>query len=292
MNRQRVQRLLARAGVPIKSRGAGRPRRRRDAGQHALTELMARLYQDSGWTAAQIAGLTGVSQSTVRDRLRARGVRIRTRGRLNREDRVDVPADALVRLYITARLSAVETGKLLGVSRQVVLRAAHDEGLPVRMGGQEPRHGPAEIQLIDALYADPLVQRALSRYGVPLRPDAGPIWQRFPVPLQVSPQLAEELYVRCGLGGAPRRAAHRAAVADGPQTAGGSRRCPQACGRPDSVHAPMASRRPVRQGTGRSGLKPIAEDASVQKRCRPPPGRELGHAQAAAARLDGLRRAR
>jgi hypothetical protein len=200
MNRQRVRRLLGRAGVPVKSRGAGRPRRRRDASQDAGTDLMARLYRDSGWTAAQVSALTGVSQSTVRDRLRARGVRIRTRGRLNREDRVDVPADALVRLYIAAGLSALETGRLLGVSKQVILRAAHDQGLPVRIGGPEPRHGPAEIQLIDALYADPLVQRALSRYGIPLRPEAGPIWRRFPVPLPVSPQLAEELYVRCGLG--------------------------------------------------------------------------------------------
>jgi hypothetical protein len=200
MNRQRVQRLLARAGVPVKSRGAGRSRRRRDAGQDALTDLMVRLYRDSGWTAAQVSALTGVSETTVRDKLRARGVRIRTRGRLNREDRVDVPADVLVRLYVAAGLSAAETGRLLGVSRQVILRTAHDEGLPVRMGGPEPRHGPAEIQLIDALYADPLVQRALSRYGVPLRPEAGPIWQRFPVPQPLSPQLAAELYVRCGLG--------------------------------------------------------------------------------------------
>jgi hypothetical protein len=60
MNRQRVQRLLARAGVPVKSRGAGRSRRRRDAGQDALTDLMVRLYRDSGWTAAQVSALTGV----------------------------------------------------------------------------------------------------------------------------------------------------------------------------------------------------------------------------------------
>jgi hypothetical protein len=203
MNRQRVRRLLGRAGVPVKSRGAGRPRPRRAASQDARTDLMAGLYRDSGWTAAQIAALTGVSQSTVRYRLRARGVRIRSRGPLNREDRVDVPADALVQLYVACGLSAVATGRLLGVSRQVILRAAHDEGLPVRTGGPEPRHGPSgpsEIQLIDALYADPLVERALSRYGIPLRPEAGPIWRRFPVPVAVSPQLAEELYVRCGLG--------------------------------------------------------------------------------------------
>ena len=44
-----------------------------------------------------------------------------------------------------------------------------------------------------------MVRRALSRHGIPRRPAGGPIWQRFPVPLAVSPQLAEELYVQCGL---------------------------------------------------------------------------------------------
>jgi hypothetical protein len=32
-----------------------------------------------------------------------------------------------------------------------------------------------------------------------MRPAGGPIWQRFPVPLPVGHELAEELYVVCGL---------------------------------------------------------------------------------------------
>jgi hypothetical protein len=199
ISRQRVGRLLSRAGVPLKPRGAGRPRQP-DAEQARLDDLMESLYRQSGLTSGQISELTGIPDRTVRDRLRARGVRMRTRGRLNREDRLAVPAGALAELYVRAGLSAAETGRLLGVSGRVVLRTAHDQGLPVRVGGPEPRRGPTEIELVDALYADPLVQQAISRHGLVRRPAGGPIWQRFPVPVPVSPELAEELYVSCGLG--------------------------------------------------------------------------------------------
>jgi len=57
-------------------------------------------------------------------------------------------------LYLRAGLSANEAGKMLGVSRNIVLRSAHDEGLPVRVGGAPPTRGPSEIELLTALYAD------------------------------------------------------------------------------------------------------------------------------------------
>jgi hypothetical protein len=198
MSRQRVGRVLAQARVAVKPRGAGRPRPLTDE-EAAAADAMTRLYVEAGLTTVQISALTGVPDRTVRDRLRARGVRMRTRGRLNREDRLAVPVDAIAKLYVAAGLSAADVGRLLGVSRQVVLRAAHDEGFPVRIGGPEPSHGPAEIELIDALYADPLVSRALARHDVAASPAGGPIWQRFPVPVLVSPELATELYVDCGL---------------------------------------------------------------------------------------------
>lgn len=198
INRQRVGRLLALARVPVKPRGAGRrrPLSNEDA---VVTDAMARLYVEAGLTTVQISALTGVPERTVRDRLRARGVRMRTRGRLNREDRVSVPPDAVQELYVASGLSAAEVGRLLGVSAQAVLRTAHDEGLPVRIGGPEPGSGPVDIELIEALYADPLVRHALGRYGVGHRAPGGAIWQRFPVPVQVSPELATELYEDCGL---------------------------------------------------------------------------------------------
>ncbi len=198
INRQRVGRLLGRGGVVVKPRGAGRRRQLSDD-EASAADAMARLYVEEGLTTAQISTLTGVPDRTVRDRLRARGVRLRTRGPVNREDRRSVPADAIAQFYVAGGLSAADVGRLLGVSGQIVLRAAHDEGLPVRIGGPEPGNGPAEIELIDALYADPLVQHALARHGIVRSPAGGAIWQRFPVPLYVSPELAIELYVGCGL---------------------------------------------------------------------------------------------
>ena len=80
-----------------------------------------------------------------------------------------------------------------------MLRTAHDEGFPVRVGGPPRAAGPAEIELINALYADPQVRRVLHRHGLPQVPPGGPIWQRFPVPLPLTEEVARELYVSCGL---------------------------------------------------------------------------------------------
>jgi predicted HTH domain antitoxin len=199
ISRQRVGRLLNKAGVAVKPRGAGR-QRRPGTEQAALTDLAARLYLKSHLSSGQISALLGMPERTIRGRLRARGVPMRTRGRSSREDRAAAPAEALAQLYVRAGLTAAETGRRLGLPSRVVLRTAHDQGLPVRIGGPQPRHGPGEIELIDALYADPLVRRALSRHGIAPRPAGGPIWQRFPVPVDVSQELAKELYVSCGLG--------------------------------------------------------------------------------------------
>jgi hypothetical protein len=198
ISRQRVRRVLNKAGVPVKPRGAGRGRRP-DAELAALTDLAAWLYQRSHLSSGQISALIGVPERTIRGRLRARGVRMRTRGAPNREDRAVAPIEKLAALYVRSGLSAAETGRRLGVPGRVVLRTAHDQGLPVRTGGRKPRHGPSEIELIDALYADPLVRQALSRHGISPRPAGGAIWQRFPVPVDIGPGLAKELYASCGL---------------------------------------------------------------------------------------------
>src|SRR6202167_519519 len=199
ISRQRVGRLLHKAGVPVKPRGAGRPRPP-DAEQDALTDLAVRLYLQSNLPSGQISALIGVPERAIRSRLRARGVQMRPRGRSSRQDRAAAPTEALAHLYVHAGLTAAETGRRLGVPGRVVLRTAHDQGLAVRVGGPVPRQGPSDIELIDALYADPLVRQALFRHGIAPRPSRGPIWQRFPVPVDVSPDLAKELYVSCGLG--------------------------------------------------------------------------------------------
>jgi hypothetical protein len=199
ISRHRVGRMLRETGVPVKPRGAGR-KREPGARQAALTDLAVQLYLRSNLSSGQISALIGVPERTVRGRLRARGVNMRTRGRSRREDREAAPAESLAQLYVRAGFTATETGIRLGLPARVVLRTAHDQGLPVRIGGPKPRHGPSEIELIDTLYADPLVRQTLSRHGIARRPPGGPIWQRFPIPVDVAPELAKELYVSCGLG--------------------------------------------------------------------------------------------
>ena len=198
-DRQRITRLLHEAGISVNPRGAGRRKTLRSPGEERLDELMGALYLQQQMPSTQIAELTGIPDRTVRARLRARGVPMRTRGRYNREDRVTIAPDDLSALYVQAGLSADEAGKLLGVSRHIVLRSAHDQRVPVRIGGPPPRRGPSEIELLTALYADPQIRRVLNRHGVPVVTLAGPIWKRFPVPQQLTTELVTDLYEGCGL---------------------------------------------------------------------------------------------
>jgi hypothetical protein len=200
ISRQRVTRVLHWAGVPVTPRGSGRHRLPRGAGAAVPNFLLADMYLRHRLNCTQISELTQIPTRTVQDRLRAYGVQLRTRGRFNREDRLAVEPEVLAETYLWAGLTSDEVGKLVGVSRAVVLRSAHDAGLPVRMGGPAPTRGPTGIELITALYADADVQQVLTRHGLPTVPPGAPIWQRFPVPARLSADLAEELYVSCGIG--------------------------------------------------------------------------------------------
>jgi len=201
LDRQRVTRLLRRAGVRLQPRGAGRARPARRAHEPPnLGELLEQLYIHRCLTSSAVGALLGMPERRVRDRLRQLGIPTRTRGRCSREDRRAVPVEPLDALYVRAGLSADEVGRHIGVPRRIILRSAHDLGLPVRVGGPPPRTGPGEIELVKALYADGLVRETLARHGVPRVPPGGPIWQRFPVPVRLSKQLVEDLYSGCGLG--------------------------------------------------------------------------------------------
>lgn len=201
LDRQRVTRLLRRAGVPLRPRGAGgvRPQRRR-GDPPDLPRLLTDLYIRRHLTIAQAAALLGMPARTAGDRLRRYGIARRTKGRWERQDRRVLPASALEDLYARDGLPADDVARMLGTSRKVVLRTAHDLGLPVRAGGPALLPGPDEIELISALYADPLVARTLAEYHLPQVPAGGPLWQRFPEPLPLTRQLVQDLYVRCGIG--------------------------------------------------------------------------------------------
>jgi predicted HTH domain antitoxin len=194
IDRQRITRLLRTTGITVKP--SGRRPARRTAEDERLDQIMARLYQVHRIPPGQIAELAGVPQYAVTSRLRARGVPIRSRGRT---DQTVAAPDDLAALYLQAEMSADEADRLLGLSRSLVPRTAHDQGLPASIGRASPSRGPSEIELLAALYADPQVVRALDRHGVPVVALTGPIWKRFPAPQPLTVGLVTDLYAGCGL---------------------------------------------------------------------------------------------
>ena len=201
LNRQRVTRLLRGAGVPLRPRGAGGSRpHTRSADPPDMAALLTELYVRQRLNTPEIGALLGIPERRVRDRLRRYGIRARTRGNWQREDRRSLPADTLRLLYQVRGLSADDVGRKLDASRKIVLRTAHDLGIPVRTGKVAAESGPDEIQLIHALYADPHVRAALAEHHVNEVPAGGPIWQRFPQPVPLTRQLVTDLYWRCGVG--------------------------------------------------------------------------------------------
>jgi hypothetical protein len=198
LDRQRVARMLREAGVPLRPRGAGRLRPLRRDDPPDLRQLLTGLYEAGRLGSPQIAAITGMPERTIRDRLRRYGIAVRTRGGWNREDRQTVPAEVLDDLYIRLGLTADEVGRKLGTSRSTVLRSAHALGVPVRAGGAVPVQGPEEIELVQALYDDPLIAAVLDARDIPRVQPGGPLWQRFPDPVPLTASLVKDLYWGCG----------------------------------------------------------------------------------------------
>jgi hypothetical protein len=200
LDRQRVTRALRRAGVPVHPRGVGRFRPVRLPDPPGLPRLIVELYETARLNSREIAAVTGVPPRTVRDRLRRYGVRARSRGGWNREDRRIVSAEILHVLYEQLGMTAAEVGAVIGASRTTVLRSAHDLGVAVRTGGAVPVSGPAEIELVAALYDDELVASVLRAHDIPRVPPGRPIWARFPEPIRLTAPLVKDLYWYCGTG--------------------------------------------------------------------------------------------
>ncbi len=236
-DRQRITRMLRKAGITVKPYGAGR---RRAAEDERLDQLMARLYRDERMPSPQIARLTGVSERTVRDRLRARGVPLRTRGRHNREDRTAISPGDLTTLYVQDGLSAAEIGKMLGVSRKIVLRSAHDQGLPVRVGGPPPASGPSEIELLRRLLrrhrSQPRPGAARRPRGHPGRADLGTLRHTAPADCRTYHRPVRRLWTQH----APHRTAHRPACGNRRRSPARQRHPDAPRRRPFAVHAPLA----------------------------------------------------
>ena len=200
IDRQRIARFLRRAGAELSPRGAGRPRGEGRALLSSVSrDLLSDLYTRDRRSTDEIGALFNISGNTVQRILRAHAIRLRTTGSVNREDRKTLPVDVVKGLYLRDGLSAAEIGKRFGCSSRIVLRLIHDMGWPRRGGGPALHNGPADIELIRALYDDALVASTLRRHGFPRVAPGGPIWQRFPVPIDVTPQMVHDLYLTCGL---------------------------------------------------------------------------------------------
>jgi hypothetical protein len=201
LDRQRVTRRLRRAGVPLRPRGAGgsRPQARRPDPPDMAT-VLTELYVTQRLSTPEIGKLLGIPERRVRDRLRRYGIPARTRGGWQREDRRSLPAETVRLLYQVHGLSADNVGRKLDASRKIVLRTAHDLGMPVRASAAAAPSGPDEIQLIGALYTDGMVRATLAGHGIAEVPAGGPIWQRFPRPVPLTRELVADLYWRCGVG--------------------------------------------------------------------------------------------
>jgi hypothetical protein len=196
-----VTRALRKAGVPLRPRGAGRLRPvSRAADPPDLPRRLRELYVDARLGSPQVAEILGMPERTLRDRLRRYGIEMRTRGKWNREDRTTAPEAELRVLYGELGMIATEVGHRLGISGNTVLRSAHALGLPVRVGGLVPLPGPDEIELVSALYTDPLVGAVLTVHDVPRVPPDGPIAARFPRPVPLTTPLVKDLYWECGVG--------------------------------------------------------------------------------------------
>jgi hypothetical protein len=201
IDRQRVTRALRRAGVAIRPRGTGRSRLAARSGElPGLPRLLRALYEDAKLSSPQIADLLGMPERTVRDRLRMYGITARTRGQWNREDRATVQAETLTLLYGQLGMTADEVGQRLGMSRNLVLRSAHALGIAVRTGGVVTLPGPGQIELIRALYGDPLIDAVLTTHDLPRVPPGGRISDRFPRPVPLTSALVKDLYWGCGAG--------------------------------------------------------------------------------------------
>jgi transposase-like protein len=199
VNRQQVNQWLRDAGIPLRPRGAGGKRPPRQPEPENLPALLSALYVDQRLSSVDISRLLAIPERRIRHRLAEYGIRRRNRGGRSREDRLAVPRATLLRLYVAGGMTAEAIARLLAMSRATVLRTAHDLGLAVRVGGPPSHDGPTEIRLIDALYADVLVRRALRRHRIPEVRAGQPIWRRFPQQVDLSREALAELYADCGL---------------------------------------------------------------------------------------------
>lgn len=197
LSRNRIRQVLAAANVPVLPRGRGRHRPTRQTPLTPETEARIRLlYTHAQLSRREVADRLGVKEHLVRAWMKRHGIRTRTRGRGNREDRRRVDPTEVTELYVESGCTADEVALKTGHTRHDVLASLHEEGLPVRV----PNSGTTEDHVVlEELYDDALVLATLAEHGVPHVHAPGRLHERFPNPVPLSDALLRDLYVGCGL---------------------------------------------------------------------------------------------
>ncbi len=198
LDRQRVSGILRIEGVEVAPKGAGRSRPLRVSSSLTKSQLHF-LYIERQMSSVEIGRILGLSDRFIRSRLKLWGIDSRTRGSWNRFDRSEADTEDLVSLYVDKGWTATEVGLELGISRNIVLRSAHSNGIPVRAGAANIKDDATAIHLIDALYGDRQIMEVLRENNVPIVWQVGPIWRRFPKQVELTRVLLTELYLECGV---------------------------------------------------------------------------------------------
>lgn len=200
VDKGRVLRALAAAGIAARPRTQRRPRGARAA---MTDDALQALYTQAGMTVARAAAHFGVDEGHLRGQVHRLGLTKRPGSFTAHLPEVTLAelAERAPGLYgdgWTLKQIASE----LGISTGTVRTALHDARVPVRAGGgSRGEDGPARV-LIDELYDDPQVRAALLSHQVQLPgPDgwrhAGPRESYAPLPL--TDDLLRALYVDVGL---------------------------------------------------------------------------------------------
>jgi len=197
-SRAAIRAVIVAAGYSPAARGAGRPRpRRRLAVSNQLSKRIRSLYVEHRLSRHEIAEQLDIPEHTIRIVLERLGIKTRTRGRLNREDRTRIPPSELERLYVRQQLTMAQVAAKLGTSLSVVAASLHDFGIGVRR--PTGRAHSEEVRVLNALYRDCGVLAVLARHGVPSAAMPGQLAERLPERVPLTEALVRELYLGCGL---------------------------------------------------------------------------------------------
>jgi hypothetical protein len=157
---------------------------------------LRRLYAEQGRTLEQLAHQYTTSKTVVREWLKTAQVTVRPR--TTRATRQTFDTDQLRALYLEREWSGAEIAAHYDCSVNVVYRALHYAGIPVRHRTRQAGPTPAD-RVLDLLYADRTITQALRRHRVPRRTEPGVIVERFPTPIPLTTSLLEQLYIDVGL---------------------------------------------------------------------------------------------